>query len=168
MLLKFPPNLLITTPESFALMMSYKDSRNYFACVKCLIIDELHNIIHTKRGDLLSLNISRLQTFAPDCNKIALSASIKDKKNALEYISNKKNSTVIEYKKKPNYDLAILKTKNFIPWSGHLASYAVADIYKKISNKTCFDWLFKKNIDVKSSTFRFDWHYWNVFLIYNF
>ncbi len=133
LILKKPPNILITTPESFALIMSYKDAEKYFSDIKCIIIDELHNLMHTKRGDLLSLNITRLRTFSTS-NVIALSATIKDKKDALNYISNRKNKLLIQYKKKTFYNLNILKTKSRIPWSGHLASYAVADIYKKISN----------------------------------
>ena len=49
-----PPNILVTTPESFALLMSYKNAEEYFSNLKYLIIDELHNIIHSKRGDLLT------------------------------------------------------------------------------------------------------------------
>ena len=72
-----PPNILVTTPESFALLMSYKNAEEYFSNLKYLIIDELHNIIHSKRGDLLSLNIARLNEIAPNHNKIALSATLK-------------------------------------------------------------------------------------------
>merc|ERR1712023_204297 len=52
-----PPNFLITTPESFALLMSYENAQKYFSNLKYVIVDELHNIIHTKRGDLLLLNL---------------------------------------------------------------------------------------------------------------
>ena len=67
--LKKPPNFLITTPESFALMMSYNNSNEYFSNIKYIIIDELHSIIHTKRGDLLTLNLARLTSFAPEAIK---------------------------------------------------------------------------------------------------
>ena len=57
--------------------MSYKNAEEYFSNLKYLIIDELHNIIHNKRGDLLTLNIARLNEIAPNHNKIALSATLK-------------------------------------------------------------------------------------------
>jgi len=60
-----PPDILMTTPESLALMLSYEDSNKYFKDLKYIIIDELHAFLHTKRADLLSLNIERLRNFAP-------------------------------------------------------------------------------------------------------
>lgn len=75
-----PPNFLITTPESFALLMSYEKPEQYFSSLKYIIIDELHNLIHTKRGDLLSLNLARLNILSPNICKIAMSATIKKKK----------------------------------------------------------------------------------------
>ena len=100
--LKKPPNFLITTPESFALMMSYDNSNVYFSNIKYIIIDELHSIIHTKRGDLLTLNLARLTSFAPEAIKIALSATIKNTTNTLNYFSNskKRNASIQKSLKK--------------------------------------------------------------------
>jgi len=103
-----PPNILVTTPESFALLMSYKNAEEYFSNLKYLIIDELHNIIHSKRGDLLALNIARLNEIVPYHNKIALSATLKDIKTGLAYFSNKKKSEVIKSLKNKKLSVSII------------------------------------------------------------
>ena len=129
--LKKPPNFLITTPESFALMMSYDNSNVYFSNIKYIIIDELHSIIHTKRGDLLTLNLARLTSFAPEAIKIALSATIKNTTNTLNYFSNSKKKC-INPKIIKKISIEILNSVNLIPWSGHMATYAIKDIYTYI------------------------------------
>ena len=132
--LQKPPNILVTTPESFALLMSYQKAEIYFYNLRYLIIDELHNIIHSKRGDLLTLNLARLNSIAPNHNKIALSATLKDKKTGLAYFS-KKKAKIIENLKNKKLSVSIIKSHNNIPWSGYMATYAIKNIYKAISNQ---------------------------------
>ncbi len=135
--LKVPPNFLITTPESFALLMSYQNVEKFFLNIKYIIIDEIHNLIHTKRGDLLSLNLTRLSTFCPEAVKIALSATIGDTKKTLDYISAKENKICIEPKLQQKISLNLIKSTVPIPWSGHLATYAVKDIYAEVKSHQC-------------------------------
>tara|TARA_B100001989_G_scaffold28362_2_gene16943 strand:+ start:5105 stop:7546 length:2442 start_codon:yes stop_codon:yes gene_type:complete len=130
--LKKPPNFLITTPESFALMMSYENASIFFSNIKYIVIDELHSIIYTKRGDLLTLNLSRISSFSPSATKIALSATIKDTKSALNYFSNSKYKICINPNIIKKVSVEILKTSNFIPWYGHMPSYAIENIYSYI------------------------------------
>ncbi len=132
LLLKKPPNILVTTPESFALLMSYQNVEGYFKNLKYLIIDELHSLIHTKRGDLFSLNLARLNIFAPKHNKIALSGTITNLKNALKYISNKKKTKIIKNNTRKKLLVSIIKTKKKTPWSGFYPTYAINEIYNKI------------------------------------
>ena len=127
-----PPNFLITTPESFALLMSYENAQKYFSNLKYVIVDELHNIIHTKRGDLLLLNLSRLSEFAPSAIKIGLSATLNNRIMALNYFSNSKNKVCINPKIKKKISVEIIKTSEAIPWSGHMAGYALNEIYYSI------------------------------------
>ena len=127
-----PPNILVTTPESFALLMSYQNSENYFHNLKYVIIDELHNIIHSKRGDLLSLNLARLNTIAPKNKKIALSATLSDLKNGVLYFTNKKKTKIIQNLKKKRLLVSIIKAKKNIPWAGYMPTYAIKEIYQKV------------------------------------
>src|SRR5687768_15442953 len=71
-----PPDILLTTPEQVALLLSAKDARRFFAGLRTVIFDELHSLIVSKRGDLLSLDLARLRQLAPNLNTIGLSATV--------------------------------------------------------------------------------------------
>src|SRR5690606_31719349 len=60
-----PPQILMTTPESLALMLSYADAPELLRPLRAVIVDEVHALAGTKRGDLLSLGLARLATLAP-------------------------------------------------------------------------------------------------------
>ncbi|MGK2256738.1 MAG: ATP-dependent Lhr-like helicase, partial [Brevundimonas sp.] len=74
----FPPDILLTTPEQLALFCAWEGARAYFADLKCVVLDEVHAIWSGKRGDLLSLGLGRLQSFAPGMRRVGLSATIED------------------------------------------------------------------------------------------
>ena len=73
-----PPHILLTTPESLALLLSYEDSGKIFRSLQRVIIDELHALAESKRGDQLTLLLARLQTLAPNLRRIGLSATVED------------------------------------------------------------------------------------------
>ncbi len=73
-----PPDILLTTPEQLALFCAWEGSRGYFADLRHIVIDEIHAIHASKRGDLLSLALARLQTFAPQMRRVGLSATVND------------------------------------------------------------------------------------------
>ena len=56
-----PPQVLLTTPESLSLLLSYPDASQMFEKLPTIIVDELHAFAIEKRGDLLSLSMARLQ-----------------------------------------------------------------------------------------------------------
>ncbi len=75
-MVKKPPHIFITTPESLALVLSTPKFREKFADVRYLIIDEIHDISDSKRGVLLSLTVERLQQYvAGKLTRIGLSAT---------------------------------------------------------------------------------------------
>ena len=131
-----PPHMLMTTPESLALLLASPEANDYFKFLKFLIIDEIHSLVNSKRGDLLSLNLSRLETIAPKCQKLGLSATVKNKNSVLAFLSQKNKSITINVQERSSPSIDILKTDIRVPWSGHMASYAIKDIYKKIINST--------------------------------
>ena len=79
----------MTTPESLSLLLADTKASEFFKYLKYLIVDEIHSLINSKRGDLLSLNLSRLNSITPDCKRIGLSATIKDKVSVLSFLSQK-------------------------------------------------------------------------------
>ena len=102
-----PPHMLMTTPESLALLLASPDANDYFKFLKFLIIDEIHSLVNSKRGDLLSLNLSRLDTIVPNYRKIGLSATVKNTNPVLSFLSkNKKAITLnVEEKSFPNIEI---------------------------------------------------------------
>ena len=131
-----PPHMLMTTPESLALLLSNKESKDYFKDLKYLVIDEIHTLVNTKRGDLLSLNLSRINSISPDCKKIGLSATVKNKNAVLKFLTSKKKAKTLNVEEISVPKIDILETNNRVPWSGHMASYAIRDIYQKIKKSS--------------------------------
>ena len=128
--------MLMTTPESLALLLSNKESKDYFKNLKYLVIDEIHTLVNTKRGDLLSLNLSRINSISPDCKRIGLSATVKNKNAVLKFLTSKKKSKTLNVEETSVPKIDILETNNRVPWSGHMASYAIRDIYQKIKKSS--------------------------------
>jgi ATP-dependent Lhr-like helicase len=73
-----PPDILLTTPEQLALFCAWEGARRYFEDLRCVIIDEVHSLWPSKRGDLLALDLARLQVFAPGMRRVGLSATVDD------------------------------------------------------------------------------------------
>ena len=129
--IKKPPNFLMTTPESFALLMARTDVVNLFKNLKFVIIDELHTFFDSKRGHLLSLNVARLRSIKP-FQVIGLSATLKNTNLAKKYLSNNKNTKLVSTHSKVAPEITILNSGNRIPWSGHSPRYALSEIYSEI------------------------------------
>ncbi|MEM0139928.1 MAG: ATP-dependent helicase [Ferroplasma sp.] len=74
-MLKNPPHILITTPESLSLAITAIKFREKFSAVEYVIVDEIHEVSSTKRGSMLSLNLERLEALSPGFTRIGLSAT---------------------------------------------------------------------------------------------
>jgi ATP-dependent Lhr-like helicase len=127
-----PPHILMTTPESLALLMSYDNADQYFSGLHYIIVDELHALMHSKRGDLLSLNLARLKNLSPNVRLIGLSATIAHPETALAWLCGAKGA-IIQAPARIAPDIKILKSEARIPWAGHMALYAMTEIYNAIS-----------------------------------
>src|SRR5258708_29561472 len=68
--------MLMTTPESLALLLSYDDAATMFAGLRVIVIDELHALAGSKRGDVLALGLARLARLAPEARRVGLSATV--------------------------------------------------------------------------------------------
>ena len=130
-----PPAILMTTPESLALLLSYYDAPEVFAGLKCVIIDELHALAGTKRGDLLSLGLARLQSLSPGCRRVGLSATVHDPDWLAAWISPTAEPGGVRRiigRDGAEAEVEILTTKEYLPWSGHMAVHAIAEVYQRI------------------------------------
>ncbi len=134
-----PPHILLTTPESLMLMLSYADARSLFANVRSVVVDEVHSFAHTKRGDFTALALARLATFAPDHLRFGLSATAARPELLAEWLLAAGRPAAIlkaGLNVKPN--IRIMKVKNRMPYGGFMAQYAVPDIYEAIKGaRTC-------------------------------
>ena len=90
-----PPDMLMTTPESLALLISYEEAPEYFKSLRYIVVDELHALMHSKRGDLLSLALARLDTIAPQARRIGLSATLDDAGTAEDYFCRKGQGQIV-------------------------------------------------------------------------
>lgn len=87
-MIKTPPHILITTPESLYLLITSKSGQKMLSTAKAIIIDELHALIDSKRGAHMMLSIARLDKLCGQpLQRIGLSATIEPLSIAAEYLS---------------------------------------------------------------------------------
>jgi ATP-dependent Lhr-like helicase len=132
-----PPNLLMTTPESLALMLSFPDAAEIFGGLSTIVIDELHALEPNKRGDLLALGLSRLATLAPAVRRVGLSATVGDERRLLAWLSptgSAENApvTLLRGPEGAEPEVKILLPEAGLPWAGHMGTHAVPEIYAAI------------------------------------
>lgn len=131
---KSPPHILLTTPESLMLMLSYADAPAIFAHLKCVIIDEVHSFAHTKRGDFTNLALARLESLSPNFVRFGLSATVAYPDVLASWLgANSEAVSIIEAKSRVKPSVNILNSKARMPFGGYMAKYAVADVYEAIS-----------------------------------
>ena len=132
---KRPPHILLTTPESLSLLLSYPDSAQLFAGLKTVVIDEVHAFATQKRGDLLSLGLARLQRHAPEMRRVALSATVADPDGYRAWLApdgDIDTVTPVLGEKGADPNIAILLPQDRVPWSGHSGRYAAAQVMAEI------------------------------------
>ena len=130
-----PPQVLLTTPESLSLLLSYPESPRMFAGIKTIVVDELHGFAKEKRGDLLSLSMSRLQQLAPGLRRVGLSATISDPDAYRSWLAPDADMELVDLvlgDPGAEPDLSILIPENKIPWGGHSGYHAIADVMRLI------------------------------------
>ena len=129
-----PPQILLTTPESLALLISFPEANALFANLERIIIDEIHALVENKRGHQLLLAISRLQSISKNLRKLALSATVDHPQEIAGFISEKDNNCPIIFAEPgPDPNISMLQTTASPPWSGAGATYAVPDVLEQIS-----------------------------------
>ena len=141
-----PPHILLTTPESLSLLLSFPDSFELFSTVKRVVVDEVHAFAAGKRGDLLALSLARLQKIAPGLQRVALSATLADPQAFCDWLAPRPEGgeapgravTLVEGEKGAEPDVAILLPREErVPWGGHAAIWAVPQLIEEIArNRT--------------------------------
>ncbi|MBR0856095.1 ligase-associated DNA damage response DEXH box helicase [Bradyrhizobium liaoningense] len=139
---RYPPDVLLTTPEQLALLLSSDDAPFLFSSLTRIVLDELHALVTSKRGDLLSLGLARLWRLAPQMRAIGLSATVAEPDQLARFLVAQPGG------KEAAADIVVaggaapplvemLDTRERLPWAGHSARHALAEIYELIKqNKT--------------------------------
>ena len=130
-----PPHILLTTPESLSLLLSYPESGTLFAGLKTVVVDELHAFAREKRGDLLALSMARLQSLAPGHRRVGLSATIADPDVYRSWLApgaDKDRVALVIGDPGAEPDLSILIPESKIPWGGHSGRHAALEVMELI------------------------------------
>jgi len=132
-----PPDILLTTPEQLALLLSHRDAPRLFEHLRAVVLDELHAIHNSKRGDLLALGLARLTKLAPSHRRIGLSATVADPVPLQRYLvpQSSANDVLAELVRAQGGavpQIAILASEEYVPWAGHLARHAMIDVMAAI------------------------------------
>jgi ATP-dependent helicase Lhr and Lhr-like helicase len=135
-----PPDILLTTPEQLALLLASPDGPLLFGALKRIVLDELHAIVTAKRGDLLSLGLARLFRLAPAVTTVGLSATVADPGDLCRFLvpqppaagraGARADLVIAEGGAAPR--ITMLEAGDDLPWAGHSARHAVANIYSLI------------------------------------
>ncbi|WP_050406356.1 ligase-associated DNA damage response DEXH box helicase [Bradyrhizobium embrapense] len=139
---RYPPDILLTTPEQLALLLASDDAPYLFSSLKRILLDELHALVTSKRGDLLSLGLARLWTVAPQARAIGLSATVAEPGQLARFLvpqpgGASASADVVTAGGAAPPVVEMLDTRERLPWAGHSARHALPEVYELIKrNKT--------------------------------
>ncbi|UPK27506.1 ligase-associated DNA damage response DEXH box helicase [Bradyrhizobium sp. 195] len=139
---RYPPDVLLTTPEQLALLLSSDDAPFLFSSLKRVVLDELHALVTSKRGDLLSLGLARLWRLAPPMRAIGLSATVAEPDQLARFLvpqpgGKQAAADIVIASGAAPPEVEMLDTRERLPWAGHSARHALPEIYELIkANKT--------------------------------
>ena len=128
-----PPHILLTTPESLALLLSYEDAGRMFARLQRVVVDEIHALSESKRGSQLMLCLARLQKLAPGLRRVGLSATVDDPAAIARMLARHPDPCpIIQADPGPDPDISMLRVQAPPPWAGGGAAYAIPEVLKLV------------------------------------
>ncbi|WP_146590704.1 ligase-associated DNA damage response DEXH box helicase [Puniceibacterium confluentis] len=128
-----PPHILLTTPESLALLTSYEDAARTFAGVERVVVDEIHALADSKRGDQLMLALARLSTLCPGLRRVGLSATVDDPAAIARLLARHPDPcAILTADPGPDPDISMLVTDAAPPWSGGGAAHAIPAVLEQV------------------------------------
>jgi ATP-dependent Lhr-like helicase len=134
---RYPPDILLTTPEQLALLLASADAPYLFGTLRRVVLDELHSLVTSKRGDLLSLGLARLFALAPQITTVGLSATVAEPDDLARYLvprpaAGEARADLVVAEAGAQPQVAMLDTEEHLPWAGHSARHALGEIYDLI------------------------------------
>ena len=141
---RYPPDILLATPEQLALLLASADAPYLFGTLKRVVLDELHSLVTSKRGDLLSLGLARLFALAPQLVTVGLSATVAEPDDLARFLvpqppAGTAYADIVLAQAGAQPLVTMLDTEEHLPWAGHSARHALGEIYDLIKwRKTTF------------------------------
>jgi ATP-dependent Lhr-like helicase len=132
-----PPQILLTTPESLTLLLSLADAGSMFAGLSTVVIDEVHALAGTKRGDQLALCLSRLSTLAPGMRRVGLSATVAHPQAMAAWCSpdaGAESVALVRAEGGSAPEIGVILPRGRLPWGGHMGLASMPDVYDKLKD----------------------------------
>ena len=128
-------DVLVTTPESLALLLSYPDTAPQLSGLRCVIVDEWHELLGNKRGVLLQLGLSRLRMMSPSLRLWGLSATLGNLPEARDVLlPHAPGSALVGgvAARKLTLETLIPAHGERFPWAGHLGLSQLARVMQSV------------------------------------
>ena len=126
-----PPQILLTTPESLAVLLSSADAADFFGGLACVVMDEVHALAGTKRGDQLALGVSRLRTLAPGLRCVGLSATVAHPEAIAAFVGADRTIAVADGAPPT---ISMMLPDGELSWAGHMGLEAAPQIMARIAD----------------------------------
>ncbi len=119
---RLPPTL-VTTPESLTLLLAQRDAAGRFRDLRCVIVDEWHELMASKRGVQVELALARLRRFSPSLRTWGLSATVRDPDDAARRLCGVGAEPIVvrdEIDRPVVVNSLLPDDADTLPWAGHL------------------------------------------------
>ena len=119
-----PPTVLVTTPESLSILLSWPEATRRLRGLRGVVVDEWHELMGSKRGTQLELAMARLRTWNPGLRSWGLSATLANEEEALDTLLGGRPGRVLRGPGRPPPEVTTLLPapgeSGRFPWAGHL------------------------------------------------
>ncbi|MCC6241623.1 MAG: ligase-associated DNA damage response DEXH box helicase [Gemmatimonadaceae bacterium] len=135
------PTALITTPESLSLLLCRADAASLFSNLRCVVVDEWHELLSTKRGVQVELALARLRTLRPAMRTWGLSATIGNLDVAADTLlgfdarGNPQPRRLVQgaVPKQVEVESLVPETMDRFPWAGHLNTKLLPEVMTRLA-----------------------------------
>jgi ATP-dependent Lhr-like helicase len=141
---KDSPQALVTTPESLSLLIAREDHESFFATLKCVIVDEWHELMASKRGVMVELCLARLRALNPNLRTWGISATLgnlPEARNTLLSTRQDPQKTALvqgHVEKEVVIDSILPESIDRFPWAGHFGTQMIKPVIGAIEEgRTC-------------------------------
>ncbi|MFY1865202.1 ligase-associated DNA damage response DEXH box helicase [Achromobacter xylosoxidans] len=127
--------VLVITPESLALLLSYADASSRFRALRCIVVDEWHELLGNKRGVLLQLCLARLRRLSPGVRTWGLSATLGNLDEARAVLlPHAPGSALVAGARPRRMQISTLlpERSRALPWAGHLGLSQLERVFKRL------------------------------------